>query len=93
MSEHMPQNIVLMTRAGRMIGVSIKGDGEGAHLARSVVASLAALCDTADEHLSVYARGYAVPQAAIGTAEAVPLTTWEMRWHPMGIPFGERSGR
>ena len=92
MSDYVLQHIVVMTRQGRMIGISVEG-GPDAAMARSVLASVAELCNIADEKMGYSVRGCHVDGCTTDPSSVAPLRTWDARWHPMGIPFGERSGR
>jgi len=87
--ERSPQ-IVVMTRAGRMIGVSVE-DGPDAAMVRSVLASVAGVCDAADERAAYEVRGCHVDGPVVSYEETVKLLTWTARWYPMGIPFGAKG--
>jgi len=85
-------DLVLMTKAGRMIGVELEEHGEeGERVMRDAIRTLIGLCDAADEQKWHEVRGIVFGAARPDRNGIYRVETCTLRWQPMAIPFGERT--
>jgi hypothetical protein len=86
-------DIILVTHRGKMIGVNLyKYNSEGTNIAKSVLESLKAICDMADEEQRKSYRGILLPLSRVGNHPILD-DTFELSWNDIGVSFeGEDHG-
>ena len=87
------QDLVVMTRHGRMIGVSVDcGTPEAMTIVQSVLVSVAALCDGVDDlrenHLTAMLPVRALQLVDGELPKSAKVHDYILHAHEMGIPFG-----